>query len=209
LKSFLWQLAEAVIPPNHARDFNQALMEFGALCCTPKAPLCVQCPAKSQCYAYNHNAVARFPQLPPRPKVTHLVTVAALVRRKTQVLVAQLPPNAPRWANMWQFPNVELATDERTDDAARRALMQWCAIDGRPKSARSSETDTTKEPAVYAEVKHSVTRYRIALKLIELTSLETPRAKACQAVLWADAEQLLALPMPAVHRRLATLSCDT
>jgi A/G-specific adenine glycosylase len=209
LKSFLWQLAEAVIPHNHARDFNQALMEFGALCCTPKAPLCVQCPAKSQCYAYKHNAVDRFPELRARPKVTHLVTVAALVRRKASVLVAQLPPNAPRWANMWQFPNVELAPSERTDDAARRALMDWCAIDGAIKTARSSDTATLEEPAAFAEVKHSVTRYRITLKLIELTTQEKPQAKTCQAVLWADAEQLRALPMPAAHRRLATLACDT
>ncbi len=205
----MWQLAEAIIPKNKARDFNQALMEFGALCCTPKTPLCIQCPAKTQCHAFKHNEVDRFPELRARPKVTQVVTVAALVRRKDQVLVAQLPASAARWANMWQFPNVDLEPDEPTGDAARRALMTWCGIDGKAKSLRSLTSDSTSEPAPYAEVKHSVTRYRITLKLIELTSQQKPEPKACQAVMWADAEQLRALPMPAAHRRLATLSTDT
>jgi A/G-specific adenine glycosylase len=210
LKRVLWQLAEATIPRDRARDFNQSLMEFGALCCTPKAPLCGQCPAKQQCYAYKHNAVDRFPELRARPKVTHLQAVAALVRRRGHVLVAQLPATAPRWPNMWQFPNVELAPGEHIGEAARRALRHWCGIEGLLQPARSpEESKATNDPVPFAEVKHSVTRYRITLKLMELTTRQNPEPVACQAVLWADAEKLRALPMPAAHRRLATLSCDT
>src|SRR5690606_7191862 len=108
LKSFLWQLAEALIPANRARDFNQALMEFGALCCTPKKPLCQQCPAQRQCIAFRTQRVDSLPELPARQAITQLVTVAALVRRGGRVLVGQRLSSAPRWPSMWQFPNVEV-----------------------------------------------------------------------------------------------------
>jgi A/G-specific adenine glycosylase len=40
----LWELAESLLPPGQAGAFNEALMELGALVCTPRAPDCVHCP---------------------------------------------------------------------------------------------------------------------------------------------------------------------
>lgn len=201
LKGFLWELAEALIPRDRARDFNQALMEFGALCCTPRSPLCHGCPLQKQCYAYNHGAVDRFPELPERPKSTPVINVAALVRRGPRVLVGQLTSDAPRWASMWQFPNVDLGASESGTEAEQRAVVRaldvWCGararVDGRLQT-----------------LQHSVTRYRITVHLYEATldaaSLDTvtPAAQACQALAWCDRDELESLAMPAAHRKLAS-----
>lgn len=48
----LWALSERLIPPNDAYDFNQGLMDFGAMVCTAKRPLCPDCPLKRQCKSY-------------------------------------------------------------------------------------------------------------------------------------------------------------
>nr|XP_033772557.1 adenine DNA glycosylase isoform X1 [Geotrypetes seraphini]XP_033772558.1 adenine DNA glycosylase isoform X1 [Geotrypetes seraphini]XP_033772559.1 adenine DNA glycosylase isoform X1 [Geotrypetes seraphini] len=48
----LWSLADSLVDPARPGDFNQALMELGALLCTPKTPLCAECPVKSHCRAY-------------------------------------------------------------------------------------------------------------------------------------------------------------
>ena len=48
----LWALAEAVIPSGEAWAFNQALMDFGALVCTARAPRCETCPFRGRCRAY-------------------------------------------------------------------------------------------------------------------------------------------------------------
>ncbi|XP_069088934.1 adenine DNA glycosylase [Pleurodeles waltl] len=48
----LWHLANALVDPSRPGDFNQALMELGAMVCTPKAALCQECPIKSLCRAY-------------------------------------------------------------------------------------------------------------------------------------------------------------
>jgi len=47
-----WDLAEALVPRGRAYDFNQALMDFGATWCSPRAPRCAPCPMKRFCVAY-------------------------------------------------------------------------------------------------------------------------------------------------------------
>lgn len=48
----LWSLANALVDPERPGDFNQAMMELGARVCTPKGPLCSQCPVQSHCRSY-------------------------------------------------------------------------------------------------------------------------------------------------------------
>jgi len=45
----LWSLAELVIPPGKGFIFNQAILDFGALLCTARNPLCPKCPLKRDC----------------------------------------------------------------------------------------------------------------------------------------------------------------
>lgn len=48
----LWELSEILIPRGKGYNFNQALMDFGALVCTARAPYCLLCPMKSFCRSY-------------------------------------------------------------------------------------------------------------------------------------------------------------
>uniref|UniRef100_A0A4W6BN88 Adenine DNA glycosylase n=1 Tax=Lates calcarifer TaxID=8187 RepID=A0A4W6BN88_LATCA len=48
----LWGLANTLVDPERPGDFNQAMMELGARVCTPKGPLCSQCPVQSHCHSY-------------------------------------------------------------------------------------------------------------------------------------------------------------
>jgi A/G-specific adenine glycosylase len=48
----LWTLAEALLPARRAYDFNQALLDFGATWCTPRAPRCPRCPMTALCASY-------------------------------------------------------------------------------------------------------------------------------------------------------------
>ncbi|KAL3868490.1 hypothetical protein ACJMK2_041291 [Sinanodonta woodiana] len=48
----LWQHAERLVDPDAPGDFNQAMMELGAVVCTPKNPDCNNCPLKNYCKAY-------------------------------------------------------------------------------------------------------------------------------------------------------------
>jgi A/G-specific adenine glycosylase len=55
-----WMLAEAIVPRGRGYDFNQALMDFGATCCTARTPRCQQCPMTPVCMTYPFSA--------PRPR---------------------------------------------------------------------------------------------------------------------------------------------
>lgn len=51
-KTKLWELSEALIPRGKGYDFNQAMMDFGAICCTARNPYCLLCPMKTFCKSY-------------------------------------------------------------------------------------------------------------------------------------------------------------
>jgi len=54
-------LAQDLVPFERAGDYNQAVMEFGALVCTPKAPQCSSCPINEKCVALRSNSVSSLP----------------------------------------------------------------------------------------------------------------------------------------------------
>jgi A/G-specific adenine glycosylase len=51
-KRLLWRISASLVPRSRAFDFNQALMDFGAMLCTARKPKCLICPMASQCAAY-------------------------------------------------------------------------------------------------------------------------------------------------------------
>ena len=51
-KTRLWELSEAMIPKGKGYDFNQAIMDFGAMVCTARDPYCLLCPMKEFCKTY-------------------------------------------------------------------------------------------------------------------------------------------------------------
>ena len=57
MKKHLWALSETLVPTRHVFDFNQALMDFGAMVCVARDPKCLVCPMSKSCRA--------FPYTPP------------------------------------------------------------------------------------------------------------------------------------------------
>jgi A/G-specific adenine glycosylase len=54
-KALLWKLSEDLIPRGKCYDFNQAIMDFGAMTCTARDPYCLLCPMKSLCKTYPYD----------------------------------------------------------------------------------------------------------------------------------------------------------
>ena len=49
MKRHLWAVSEALVPTRHVFDFNQALMDFGAMVCVARKPRCLLCPMAKDC----------------------------------------------------------------------------------------------------------------------------------------------------------------
>ncbi|MGF9700743.1 A/G-specific adenine glycosylase [Paenibacillus sp. MABNR03] len=103
------ELAGELIPEGQARDFNQALMELGALVCTPKAPHCLTCPVMEQCSGRIAGRELTLPvktkAKPPRPEQRLVALVEGRGKHRGQVLVRQRPATG-LLARMWELPHV-------------------------------------------------------------------------------------------------------
>jgi A/G-specific adenine glycosylase len=196
LKAELWRRAEGLVPRKRPGDFNQALMELGATVCTPEAPGCDACPLAAACEARARGMTSVLPDLPPRAKPTEVAMVAAVVERRGRVLVLKRPADAARWPSMWQFPSVELEPREAPERGAERAVRQTLRT-------------TVQCGELLGSVRHSVTRYRITLRVYRcrVRNDEAAKPPIGQAKFVAAAE-LAELAMPAAHRRIARLLED-
>jgi len=191
LKGRLWELAEALIPPRGAREFNPALMELGATICTPVAPKCSSCPVAAVCAGRALGIHEALPETAARARVTAIRMAAALVRQSASVLLVQRNADEARWAGMWQFPNTELLPGETASDAARRAVVEAVGVTVAPRGQ-------------VTEVRHSVTRYRITLEVFDcLQRAGEPVALGCQDWRWVPLPELVRFALPKAHRTIA------
>lgn len=97
---------EPHLPDAAPGDFNEALMELGALVCTPRSPRCEGCPVSAHCGAYGRGEVAQFPHPKVRKRVPH-VRRYALVCAQNGALWLRQRPVTEMLGGLWGFPLVE------------------------------------------------------------------------------------------------------
>lgn len=94
-----------LICPEHPADFNQALMELGALVCRPRHPLCGDCPLAGMCRANRHGKTADYPKRDASKKVPHRHVAIGIIRKKGKMLVVQRQMEG-FLGGLWEFPAV-------------------------------------------------------------------------------------------------------
>ncbi|MEX0670096.1 MAG: A/G-specific adenine glycosylase [Pirellulales bacterium] len=99
----IWQIAAAVVPRKAAGVFNQALMDLGAMVCTPDRPLCERCPVASCCAAKQAGRVDEIPALAAPRATKRIRETAVVVRHGDRVLVERRGPGE-WWEGLWDFP---------------------------------------------------------------------------------------------------------
>jgi A/G-specific adenine glycosylase len=99
----LWKLAEDLLPDTNPGDFNQSLMELGALVCTPANPCCDTCPMRRVCAARARGLVEQLPNRGEKLRTVHLVAKAAFVKSGNRILL-QRRPRQGLLANFWELP---------------------------------------------------------------------------------------------------------
>ncbi|MEO1171847.1 MAG: A/G-specific adenine glycosylase [Myxococcota bacterium] len=102
----LWERAAGLVPADGPGDFNQALMELGALVCTPKSPKCLLCPVRGDCAAYAEGDVDRFPTPKPRAKRKRLDVAFAWIESEAGVWLEQRGLDG-LWAGLWELPSAD------------------------------------------------------------------------------------------------------
>jgi len=105
-KKKLHQIAKNLIPAKRSGQFNQALMELGAVICLPKGNLnnCKPCPVKDSCIAYKKNIVSELPIIPEKRKQEKVIQIAFIIIKNHQFLVTKRL-NEKVLQEMWEIPH--------------------------------------------------------------------------------------------------------
>jgi len=115
-------------------DINQAVMEFGALQCTPASPGCSSCPLMEHCFAYAGRQVDKLPVLQAKPIVSlryFNYLVISIRDEDGEYLLLNKRTGRDIWHNLYDFPSVEndriIDADELGKSAEARNLLgeQW------------------------------------------------------------------------------------
>jgi A/G-specific adenine glycosylase len=117
----LWEEAATLVRGPDPGDLNQALMELGAVVCTPRGPRCDECPVRRSCDARRRGDAESLPRKAKATPVRRVEAVAAWVARRGRVLAVRRVPRG-LLGGLWELPGDDLGARERPARGIRRAL---------------------------------------------------------------------------------------
>jgi A/G-specific adenine glycosylase len=188
----LRRLASAALPHGDAAAFNQALMDLGAVICTPRSPQCGRCPVAWGCLALARGRVDERPVRAARRVVPHHEVAAAVIRRKGKVLIARRP-EGKLLGGLWEFPGGKREEGESLKACLRRELREELGIAAR----------VGREAAAF---EHAYTHFRVTVHAFECAIRRgEPRPLEASEVRWVAPLRLPSFPMGKVDRAIAQL----
>lgn len=182
LVSRCWELAESLVPRERAGDWNQALMELGALICTPRQTACAECPLKRSCQARKEGRVSELPRPKARAAAKALDVEMLLIRRGPRILLEQRAEDQAL-GGLWQLPTRVIGGEG--EGASGLFAGEW------PGGLGAGDGPDL------GRLRHGIMRFSIRARLIAGTA----RGRKGSALAWFEAEQLEALGLTAMARK--------
>ena len=118
-KARAWEIAPRLLPIGRTGPFNEALMELGALVCTPRSPGCARCPLQASCVAAARGDAESIPAPKPKKARPHVIRAALRLERSGGQVLLQRQPAGALFEGLWDLPAVEvaLAAGARAEEA--------------------------------------------------------------------------------------------
>jgi A/G-specific adenine glycosylase len=105
-KKVFEELADSLLPQQYSSEYNQAIMEFGALQCVPANPDCLNCPLSGICVAFCRNLVKELPVKDKTTKVTERFFNYLFIENNGKFYLAKRTGN-DIWKNLYELPLIE------------------------------------------------------------------------------------------------------
>ena len=115
-------LAREMLDVNHPADYNQAIMDFGALVCTPQSPTCLLCPLADSCAALASGRVTQLPVKQHKTKQTDRYLNYLFVRMGDDTLIRKRT-GKDIWKNLFELPLLESDRDLSADEFLASPLL--------------------------------------------------------------------------------------
>jgi len=187
----LYELANENLIKGNAGDYNQALMELGALICLPKNPKCGICPVSNLCIANKLNLQNERPVKNKKPVIPHYHVVAGVIVNLSGEVLISKRPESGLLGGMWEFPGGKIEPGEKPGEALTRELME--------------------ELGVFIQVndyigmfKHAYTHFKVTLQAFYCSiTKNTPRPLEVSDFKWITINNLSEYPMGKLDRLIS------
>ncbi len=192
----LWQAAARLVPAENPGAFNQALMDLGALVCTPRDPACLVCPLSQLCQARQLGLQDRLPTTTPKAPPLPVTEAAVVLVRNRRFLILERAPGG-LWERFWEFPTVHL---EGVNPAARSTG----SLGDLRESIERVTGITARIGPPRKTISYTVTKHRVKL----IVHLATPRSgdatpgPGLERARWVEPERLRDYTFSSASRRL-------
>lgn len=183
-KRVFLSLASTQLPKGQAGDYNQALMDLGAIVCLPKNPQCPLCPVITLCGARKLGIQSQRPVLKPKKATPHYLQVAAVIRRNGRVLLAKRPSKG-LLGGMWEFPNGRIENESARE--LRKALQNAYGLKVRKKD-------------MFGVIQHTYTHFSVTVQAYYCELISNPRRENLK---WVRVVELDHYPMGRIDRQIA------
>jgi len=120
-------LANKLVPKSKPGDFNQAMMEFGALQCTPQNPACSTCPLSGGCYALQHKAISVLPNKVPKKAAKKLFLYFFRIQSGIFTFLNKREGKGI-WQNLFEYPSVESFIGLQVPELIEKLTEMGCSI---------------------------------------------------------------------------------
>jgi A/G-specific adenine glycosylase len=208
----MWQRAQSTLSKSRPADFNQAMMELGAMICTPRQPKCGTCPIRKWCATKGEARCPAPPQRQFRKEIWCL-----LDQRDGQVRLVQRPKTSSLMASMWELPqtsaptsdseqlsaaaqrrkiSVNPALGEQQAAAKRRKIAAHGASRGFPsKNKEAPKGRKIRHDTPWRTFRHSITMTNYT---VHVTRADTSSTKGK----WIAMNEIPALPITGLTRKI-------
>ncbi len=179
----------ALIPSDSPGDFNQAVMELGALVCTPKKPLCGECPLNDLCRAFQHRDISLYPFSPKKMKIPQYPVGLALIMKDGRFLI-QKRPSKGHLAGLWELPGGKAEGDESAETAMLRKCREELGL-------------TVEVCGMAAQASHVYSHFKIHVSVFSCTvGAQREKDLKHQPFMWITPSDIPSYAFPAVNLKL-------
>ncbi len=188
--------ATALLDPGAPGNFNQAMMELGALICKPAKPACSLCPLSSFCAAFALLQVDIYPKRVKKPPVPLYPVVAGVVYHKGRMLITQRKPDG-LLGGLWEFPGGKILRGESPADACVREIREETGLSARIVSH-------------LCQVKHAYTHFKIQMQVFICHALSgAVRLNGPVDFRWITPADMDQYPFPGANHKFMGLLKDS
>lgn len=188
-KKVFRELAEALLMSGQAGTYNQALMELGAVVCTPMNPDCRVCPVSGLCSAKKAGEQLLYPVKTLKKKRPHYLVVAGIIWKDDQILIARRPEEG-LLGGLWEFPGGKVEEGESFEVAVAREVKEEIGI-------------SVSVTRLLATIRHQYTHFGITLHAFECRYIAgEPQTLGCTEWRWVKREELSDYAFPRANGKI-------